>query len=104
MFKKGLKTPPGLVKSWYNTGSFPSGHTIKSTFFFLFVLQYQVINPSFYLIIVLPLLLFRVLIGFHYPIDMFGGFVIGVILWLISIPLTSPLFLNNIVSFFINLI
>jgi undecaprenyl-diphosphatase len=104
MFKKGLKTPPGLVKSWYNTGSFPSGHTLKSTFFFLLILQYSVFSIPLYLILVIPLLFFRVIVGFHYPIDIIGGFLIGVSLWFITSSLNSPVFLNKIVAFFLNFI
>ncbi len=104
MFQKGLKTPPGLVKGWYNTGSFPSGHTIKSTLFFLLILQFSVFNPFLYLFLVIPLLVFRVIVGFHYPVDIIGGLFIGIMLWLIATPINSPVFLNNIIGFFINLI
>ncbi|NCC71605.1 phosphatase PAP2 family protein [bacterium] len=100
MFQKGLKTPPGLVKGWYKTGSFPSGHTIKSTLFFLLILQFPVFNPLLYLFLVIPLLIFRVIVGFHYPVDIFGGLLIGISLWLIASPVNSPLFLNNIILFF----
>ena len=83
MFNSHDSTPVGLVDSWYKTGSFPSGHSIKSAFFFLFILQYQVFSPLLFVIITGLLLLFRVLMGFHYLIDIFGGFVIGIILWVI---------------------
>jgi len=73
--------PAGLVESWYETGSFPSGHTIKATYFFLFTLQYAVISPTIFLAVVIPLLTFRILVGFHYPVDMFGGAFIGFLLW-----------------------
>ncbi|MFZ2152425.1 MAG: phosphatase PAP2 family protein, partial [Microgenomates group bacterium] len=71
-FAKSIDVPYGLIKSWYLTGSFPSGHTIKATFFLLLLLHYQLFFLAFILVIV-PLLYFRVLIGFHYPIDIIGG-------------------------------
>ena len=80
-FKHHTHVPTGLVESWYKTGSFPSGHTLKATYFFLFTIQYGVISPIIFLAVVLPLLIFRVLVGFHYPIDMFGGVFFGFFLW-----------------------
>lgn len=80
-FKRHTHVPTGLVESWYETGSFPSGHTLKATYFFLFAMQYQVISPIIFLLIVIPLLTFRVVVGFHYPVDMIGGTLIGFVLW-----------------------
>lgn len=82
-FARHSHVPTGLVESWYETGSFPSGHTLKATYFFLFVLQYGVFSPYVFLAIVIPLLTFRVLVGFHYPIDMLGGAFVGFLLWFI---------------------
>ena len=90
LFQRHDSTPVGLVDRWYKTGSFPSGHTIKATFFFLFVLQYQFFHPSVFLGISLPLLFFRVLIGFHYPIDMLGGLIFGVIIWFLTRQIAAP--------------
>ena len=97
---KHHSTPLGLVKSWYRSGSFPSGHTLKATFFFLFALQYSVISPSLYLLIVIPLLIFRILVGFHYPIDLLGGSLLGVLAWFLTHQLQVSDSLNSIVSFF----
>ena len=94
MFEKHQKTPPGLVSSWYNSGSFPSGHTLKSTFFFLFLLQHSLFSPFLYLLVTLPLLLFRVLVGFHYPIDVLGGFLLGILTWLLTHQIQAPEILN----------
>lgn len=80
-FKRHSHVPKGLVESWYETGSFPSGHTLKAIYFFLFAMQYGVISPVIFLSIVVPLLVFRVLVGFHYPIDMIGGAFFGFVLW-----------------------
>lgn len=98
MFVRKDEVPKGLVKNWYETGSFPSGHTIKATYFFLFLIQNQVFSPTVFLIIVIPLLLFRVLVGFHYPIDMLGGILIGFILWLLIKDLIFPNFMVNIIK------
>jgi membrane-associated phospholipid phosphatase len=84
LFVRHDKTPPGLVDSWYQTGSFPSGHTIKAIYFFLLIMQFNIFNPFLFLLTVIPLLIFRILVGFHYPIDILGGAVIGIIIWLIS--------------------
>ncbi|MCL4384368.1 phosphatase PAP2 family protein [Patescibacteria group bacterium] len=81
LFERKDPIPHGLVKTWYQTGSFPSGHTSKAVFFLLFLLQYPVLNPILYLVVVVPLLCFRVLMGFHYPIDILGGILVGLLSW-----------------------
>ena len=98
MFEHKDKTPIGLVDSWYKTGSFPSGHTIKAVYFFIFIIQYQIFSPYLFLIFVLPLLTFRVIVGFHYPVDMLGGIFLGVIIWLTSKGIILPEYLTNIVK------
>jgi membrane-associated phospholipid phosphatase len=90
MYLKNKTVPRGLVRSWYNTGSFPSGHTTKTVYFFLFLLQYHLVNPLVYLAICLPLIVFRVLAGFHYPIDILGGLAIGILLWFLTKNLVFP--------------
>lgn len=104
MFEHKDETPAGLVDSWYKTGSFPSGHTIKAVYFFLFILQYQIINPYLFLVFVLPLLTFRVLVGFHYPIDMIGGVFLGFTIWFMSKGIILPSNLTNIVQQVFNFI
>ncbi len=104
MFIRNDTTPIGLVNSWYKTGSFPSGHTIKAVYFFLFILQYQLFNPYVFLAIVLPLLTFRIIIGFHYPIDMVGGIILGSTVWLLSKGIVFPQNISNIVQQIFNFI
>ncbi len=104
LFQRHDSTPIGLVDSWYKTGSFPSGHTIKATFFFLFILQYHQFNPLAFLAIVIPLLFFRILIGFHYPLDILGGALIGFTIWLLSHQFTAPFFLIELVRIVFNTI
>ncbi len=82
--------PKGLIKSWYHKGSFPSGHAIKTIFFLLFILQYQIVSPIQFLLITTPLLLFRLIVGFHYPIDIIGGALIGYIIWLFTHLVVAP--------------
>jgi membrane-associated phospholipid phosphatase len=82
MFLRHDVTPPGLVDKWYQTGAFPSGHTIKAAIFFLFLLQYPVFSLPLFLVICSGLLFFRVFVGFHYPVDIIGGIIIGAIIWL----------------------
>ncbi len=98
LYQKNKKVPRGLVESWYNTGSFPSGHTTKAVYFFLFALQYQVVNPIVFLTISLPLLAFRVLVGFHYPIDILGGAIIGITLWFLTRGIIFPASLTAIIQ------
>lgn len=81
MFIRHDQTPSGLVDKWYQSGAFPSGHTIKTLFFLLFIIQYPVFSVPLFLGIVTPLLSFRVLVGFHYPADILGGALIGIIIW-----------------------
>jgi len=82
--------PKGLIKSWYRKGSFPSGHAIKTLFFLLFILQYQIVSPIQFLLISIPLLLFRLIVGFHYPIDIIGGALIGYLIWLFTHLIVAP--------------
>ena len=98
------ETPPGLVSRWYKTGSFPSGHIIKTVFFLLFLLQYPVFSPFIFLAITIPLLAFRIIIGLHYPIDMIGGALIGIIIWLGTKGITLPNTFNNFIQIIFNLI
>ena len=97
IFQKHQHLPTGLVEKWYKTGSFPSGHTMKATFFLLFILQYQVSSPTLFLAIIIPLLIFRVLAGFHYPIDILGGFFLGIAIWFSSHQIQFPSFLVNFI-------
>lgn len=93
-------TPPkGLITSWYLKGSFPSGHTIKVAFFFLFILYYPVISPELFLLITSPLIFFRVISGFHYPVDVIGGGIIGLAIGSAVRLLPSPDFFTTIGSF-----
>ncbi|MDD4937572.1 MAG: phosphatase PAP2 family protein [Candidatus Shapirobacteria bacterium] len=104
MFKHRSVAPIGLVNSWYYSGSFPSGHTIKMIYFLLFIISTHIISIPLFLVITIPLLTFRVLAGFHYPIDIIGGIVIGFILWFFSKDLTFPIFLNNFIQSIFNFI
>lgn len=104
MFKRKDKTPVGLVDSWYKTGSFPSGHTIKATYFFLFILQYGIFSPVLFISFVIPLLIFRILVGFHYPIDMLGGIIIGILVWLSSYWIILPKTLTDLIQIIFNLV
>jgi len=93
MFLRHDCTPPGLVDRWYRSGSFPSGHTIKATFFLLFLIFTPVFPLWLFFLIVIPLLWFRVLVGFHYPVDIFGGVGVGLIIWFLisQLNISSPI-------------
>lgn len=104
MFHRRQKAPKGLVNNWYYSGSFPSGHTMKATFFFLFVISTQVLSLPIFLLVVVPLLTFRVLSGFHYPIDIIGGIVIGFLLWFLTKGLIFPTVFNNFIQTIFNFI
>lgn len=98
------RLPKGFLRSWYQNGSFPSGHTIKATFFFLFILQSGVFPPSLFLLFTLPLLAFRVLTGFHYPVDVFGGSLLGLIIWFLVKNLQFPLVMISPITSIFNLL
>lgn len=102
LYQRRDQIPPGLVAKWYKTGSFPSGHTIKVAYFLLYTVQYQVFNPVTYLIITTPIILFRVIVGFHYPIDILGGAIIGYLIWFITHSVYLPPDLANIISTIFN--
>lgn len=104
LFTRHDQTPPGLVKKWYQTGSFPSGHTIKAVFFFLFILQYGVISPIQFLAVAVPLIFFRVLVGFHYPADIFGGAFFGWLIWILTSWIVLPRFLTNVIHVIFNFV
>jgi membrane-associated phospholipid phosphatase len=104
LYMKNDTTPIGLVDRWYKTGSFPSGHTIKAVYFFMFILQYNVIDPVIYLLVVIPLLIFRIIIGFHYPVDMVGGAVIGLVLWLLTHQIIAPVQITEFVRVIFNFV
>ncbi len=104
MFEYLSTAPKGLVNRWYQVGSFPSGHTIKATFFFLLIIQFAVFSPLLFCLITIPLLLFRVLSGFHYPIDLLGGVIIGVLVWLSVFWINMPDALNLLVQSLFNLV
>lgn len=104
LYQRNDTTPIGLVDRWYKTGSFPSGHTIKAIYFLLFIIQYPVFGTTTYLFIVVPLLYFRILIGFHYPIDMLGGILAGSLIWLMTHQIVFPEFLTNIIQTIFNFV
>jgi len=83
--------PKGILKNWYLKGSFPSGHAIK-VFFFLVLIINTVINFPVWLFILITsiLLISRVILGLHYPIDMIGGIVIGLIIGYLIIQIHFP--------------
>ncbi len=97
--------PNGMIQSCYKHGSFPSGHSIKIAFFFVFLLQ----NPgSFpllpYSMVTLFLAFSRVILGLHYPIDLLGGFVIGGILGMAIGQINFPIFLIEFIRPIFNFI
>lgn len=108
LFYKKIPIGKNLFQCNYNKGSFPSGHTAKVTYFFLMLWIVQVINPFLFIIICIPLLVFRIFFHFHFPIDLAGGLLVGVVGWIISkdVVIISPLtsLVRNIfnIVFFIN--
>lgn len=89
--------PSGLVKKWYVGGAFPSGHMVRASYFFFLVLQYGIFSPILFLIYILPLMVFRILVGFHYPIDMLGGLFIGFLAWFFTSNIFFPTFFNFLI-------
>jgi len=104
MFNKHKVAPKGLVNNWYYSGSFPSGHTMKATYFLIFIISTGVLSLPVFLAIVIPLLTFRVLVGFHYPIDIIGGIIFGIILWFLTKDLIFPATFNNLINTIFNFV
>lgn len=104
LFQRHDPTPIGLVDCWYKSGSFPSGHTIKVTYFFLFLLQYHFFSPTIFLEVSLPLLFFRILVGFHYPIDMLGGLLFGYLIWALTHQIVAPDVWTHLIHVIFNLV
>jgi undecaprenyl-diphosphatase len=91
LYQNNNTLPCGFLKSWYQKGSFPSGHAMKAAFFMIFIIQYPVlVGPVEFLLIVIPLISARIILGLHYPIDILGGIVMGVILWFLVKDITFP--------------
>lgn len=104
LYQRNDATPTGLVDRWYKTGSFPSGHTIKAVYFLFFIIQHHTMLPLNYLLVVIPLIALRVIIGFHYPLDVLGGAVFGSIIWLLTKNIVFPEFLTQIVRVIFNFV
>lgn len=104
MFNRRSAAPIGLVNNWYYSGSFPSGHTIKTVFFLLFIIFSSAFSIPLFLVITIPLLTFRVLVGFHYPIDILGGIILGILIWFITKSIVFPDTLNNIIQTIFNFV
>lgn len=97
--------PKGMIKSCYQHGSFPSGHSIKIAFFFIFLLQNPNCFPLIpYIIVTLILASSRVILGLHYFIDLIGGFIIGSIIGLLIGQVSFPSFLINFIKPIFNFI
>lgn len=104
LVKRQHQIPAGLLTKWYQIGSFPSGHAIKATFFLLFLIQYApVFSIPIYLLIVSILVLIRIPLGFHYPADLLGGIIFGVLCWYLSHGIVFPLILNQFIEPIFNL-
>ncbi len=73
--------PPWL--GHYSWGSFPSGHGLRSAL----VLGFAFLVRWWWLLLLLPVIFLvnygRVYFGLHYPVDIFGGLILGTILFLI---------------------
>lgn len=97
--------PKGILKGWYLKGSFPSGHAIK-VFFFLVLMINSVINfPLWIFILITSILLFsRVILGLHYPIDILGGIIIGLIIGYLVLQFHFPQFMLDFIQPIFNFI
>lgn len=105
MHLKNNAVPDGLLKSWYEKGSFPSGHAMKATFFFMFVSHFPIlITPADYSIVAVPLVLIRIVLGLHYPIDVLGGIILGLLIWLPVQFLIFPQFLVDFIGTIFNFV
>jgi undecaprenyl-diphosphatase len=63
--------------------SFPSGHAFNAFLLYYILIENNVIN-SYYQIIPYMVALSRVVLGVHYPTDVFGGFLLAKIIFNLS--------------------
>lgn len=99
LVKRQHQIPAGLLTKWYQIGSFPSGHAIKATFFFLYLVQYApIFSLPAYFVTVFFLVAIRIPLGFHYPIDLLGGIFFGIICWYVSHAVVFPEVMNQIIQ------
>lgn len=97
--------PKGIIKGWYHRGSFPSGHAIKVFFFLVLILNTTIIFPLWvFVLITFALLISRVILGLHYPIDILGGIIIGLIIGYLVSQIQFPQLLLNFIKPIFNFI
>ncbi|MPM24607.1 hypothetical protein SDC9_71090 [bioreactor metagenome] len=97
--------PKGILKGWYLKGSFPSGHAIKVFFFLVIILQSVISFPLLIFVLITTTLLFsRVILGLHYPIDIVGGIIIGLLIGFFVTQLHFPQLMLNFVQPIFNFI
>ncbi len=77
-----FQPPPWIGR--YSWGSFPSGHAIRSALVLSFL--WLMNKPIFY--IILPGIFLvnfgRIYFGLHYPVDIMGGFVLGLVIFFLG--------------------
>lgn len=79
-----LHSHPPAWLGHYSRGSFPSGHAIRSALILSFL--WLINKPLFYIILlgVFWVNFGRVYFGLHYPIDILGGLILGLLIFLIG--------------------